>query len=174
MQIETTSSQSEPLLSWQMPDRDKILKAFVEQDKSYTQIGIMFGVTRGIVAGRVWRLNGYKKKPVNLSPTEGAFVERIERQMRVEVPAEIPEPLEPGIVSLFSARVPGAAATTPQYLPLVDLADNGCRYPLVEHEGRHLFCGAVAYTPSYCEYHSPYCQEHFKLCYREKREREDD
>lgn len=52
-------------------------------------------------------------------------------------------------------------------IPLVELAESACRWPVSEDEmvRDHLFCGAKRYTPPGSEHTMPYCLDHCEIAY---------
>lgn len=142
-----------------MMDRDSHTKQLILEGKTYKDISVIIGITRGAVAGAVYRLRARNELTHELKePTR--MVTFVPDKPSVRRPAEEPveasaemldEPVE---VAVEAIEVPAPV----RGVGLMDLRMNDCRYVIGRHEEQHYFCGEPRRDVG-----TSYCAEHHKI-----------
>ena len=131
-----------------MMDRDSHIKQLILEGKIYKDIGIIIGITRGAVAGAVYRLRARNELTPELKePT----------RMVTFVPDKppVPRPVRP----IVEAPVEVIEVSEPvRGVGMMDLRVADCRYVVGRHEEQHYFCGEPRRDVA-----TSYCEEHHKL-----------
>ena len=120
-------------------------KALQEKGVSARDIGLQFGVTKGVVVGALYRLRN-PRPPRSKVYSVTALANRRARQKRGENRAKAATPH----LELYN---------NPDFKPvnLINLPANGCLYPVTDLPP-HLHCAMPKV------YGKPYCKVHLDLC----------
>lgn len=130
------------------PEMDQHVAALLRDGKSGEQIGIAMGISRRMVAGRVYRCK--MLADIGFSGRPGPKVE--------DKPKRKVLPVSPSIFNETPAPVAYSPAYTPERatvgVPMMLLGTCMCKWPVNDAaKGElHLFCAAAA--------DGPYCEEH--------------
>jgi hypothetical protein len=129
------------------PERVEQLKALLDQGKTSGEIGIIMGVGRGGICGKVGRL-GLKFQSGEVNGERAARAARVKvsasRARRLPPPAAAPPPAPPV-----------ACVINPAMKTWATIEVGECRYP----------CGDDAYCGRPALHRKPYCAEHDALCH---------
>ncbi len=139
---------------------DEIIRAALTEGRlSAAQIGELVGKSRSAVLGRVRRRPdlfpmGFANREVGRiarAPGDRPTHESRRKSRRRAGPRD-------------DAIAPQAYDAACEALPLEELADDGCKYPVNDRDadGEHLFCGRPAKS------RSAYCAHHHARCHRDE------
>lgn len=143
---------------WADPAKIALLKQCWAGEDSASKIAAVLGTTRNAVIGKVNRL-GLEKRGRSRSRPRPIIKPRRNRSGFKFGPGRTPLPPK---------QVPAWASASIDIecigLPLVELEQHHCRWPLHEPDEPALFCGAVRFA------NQPYCAGHCRMAYRPLKE----